>query len=121
MLPTGPRGPLMEIAPHMFEGGGRPVAIEGVTLVGKREVKNAIRFQDAEMIEEGANGVLAMFEEVIGNDEVLARVSNRGQFLAIVNNVHIDERLGGEFRVLISQFVYGEAVNVLDVSRFGNR
>lgn len=66
------------------------------------------------MVSQRSNWVLAVFQEVAGNDEVDALVAQRGQSLAVVQYIDLHQRLVAELGIFGAQVSGAESVQVLD-------
>src|SRR5262245_28922790 len=67
---------------------GSPV-VAGVAMVQDAEVLNPSRFQHSEEIPKRSNRVVAVFQEAIGDDKILALVAEALQSLAIIHYSHV--------------------------------
>jgi hypothetical protein len=106
------------VTQQMCERCHRPVAVEGEPLVRHRHVKNPARPQYAEKRFQRPDRVLAVFEKVIGNDEILRPGADRFESLAVVHDINSDQLFVAQVRVLSAQVGDGKAVDVTD---FGAR
>ena len=78
----------------LVEVGGRrdgPILVECKSFVRNGQVKYPSGFQNAEMVCQRTDGILAVFDEVIGDDEILRAIRNSRERLAVVYNVHLDQ------------------------------
>ena len=71
MAQTRPSGPVGMILHHVLDGCDGAIDVEGVALVGYRQVKNATLPQHTDKVADGADRVLTVLEEVVGDDEIL--------------------------------------------------
>ena len=53
-----------------------------------------------------------MFEEMVGDDEILTIRFERGQLFSIIDDIHLYERQVVQFRVMTTQVIFTHAINV---------
>ena len=71
MLTLRPFRTLRKVPHHVLDGRAGPIDVEGEALVGHGQVEDAAGLQDAKEVLKRWNGILAVLDEVIGDDEVL--------------------------------------------------
>jgi hypothetical protein len=98
----------------------RPVDVEGVALIRDRQVEDPAGPQDPDHVAEGPERILAVLEEMIGDDEVLTLIVDRRKALTVVQDVHVHERLGFELGVVAPKLVDRQVVDVSHVRRARN-
>src|SRR5271170_4647918 len=53
-----------------------------------------------------------MFEEMVGDDEILTVRFERGQFFSIIDDAHLYERQSVQFRIMTTQVIFIQTINV---------
>jgi hypothetical protein len=107
-----PFRPLDVIAQHVSEVGLRSRLVECEPPVRHRHIEHSAGAQHLEMPLNGANRILSMFEEMIGDDEILTIRFERGQFFSIIDDIHLYERQVVQFRVMTTQVIFIHTINV---------
>ena len=100
---TASLGPVLVIIDQVLQRRHRAPMIERVALVRDRVKQDAARTELAEMGLERADRVLAVLEEVIGDDEVLRLGLDGVEPLPVVDHVDRREIEIGELRVVLAQ------------------
>ncbi len=86
--------------------------VEGEALVGHRIEKDSTRLQLAEVGLDRSDRVLAVLEEMIGDDEVLRSCGYGRELLSIVDDVHWSQVPLGELGVLPPQVIHAHPIDV---------
>src|SRR5271170_2169934 len=108
----GPLRPLDVIAQQVSEVGLRSRLVECVPPVRHRHIEHSAGAQHLEMPLNCANWILSMFEEMIGDDEILTIWFERGQLFSIVDDIHLYEGEVVQFRVMTTQVIFIHTINV---------
>ena len=108
------------VAQQMCERRDRAVSVERETLVRHRHVENAARPQHAEERFQRSDRVLAVFEKVVGDDEILRPGADRFEPLAVVHDINLDQLFIAQVGVLSAQVGDGKAVDVTDFGADGD-
>ena len=74
----------------MLERRHGTVNVECVALIGHGQIEDASRSQDAASVHESPQRVLGVLEEVVRDDEIEARVGDRGKALAVIDDVDLN-------------------------------
>src|SRR3954454_22933497 len=109
------------VGEHVLQRCDLSRPIERVSLVGNRVEQDSAAAQLAKVVLDCRDRILAMLEEVVGDDEVLRAVLNRRQDLTVVDDVRFDKRAVGELGVVPAQLRHGQTVDVPDPHITGHR
>ena len=112
---AGALRPLLVVGDHVLDRGDLAAEVEGEALVRDRVEEDAAGLQFREMGLDRADRILGVLEEVVGDDEILALGADRGQLLAVVDDVDLGQAVLGELRVLAPQVRRRHPVQVVDV------
>src|SRR5262245_44924212 len=87
------------------QGRDRPLPIERLPLVRQRQIQNAARSQDAEHVLERTDWVLAMFQKMISDDEILTAIGETAQPLAVIYHFDFDKPRAPQLGIMLAQLV----------------
>ena len=105
------------IAKDVLRRRHRSAGIERVPLVRYGEVEHSPWAEYPDHVPEGPKRVLAVLKEMVCDHEVLGAVADRGQALAVVQDVYLDERCTRQLGVVPSKLVDRQMVDVTHVRR----
>ena len=91
------------ILDHVLERRDLARTIEGEAHVRYRVEEDATRTQLAEVVVDRPDGIFAVLQEVIGDDEVLRCIGKGREHLTVVDDVGLDEVPLGKLRVVVAQ------------------
>src|SRR5581483_8558542 len=83
---------LLVVADDVLERGRLSVPVDPLPAVRESEQEGAIRPEDAQMSLECADRILAVLQEVRGDDEVLALIPYACERLTVVDDIDMDQR-----------------------------
>ena len=96
-------GTLGKIPHQVFNCRAGPIHVEREPLVRHGHVDDSPRLQHPKQVLNGQERILAVFDEMVGNHEVLRAVSDRAEQFAVVDDVCFNERLSGQFDILAAK------------------
>src|SRR4051812_27535389 len=114
MLRARPGWAVLEVLVDVGNGRDGPILVEGETFVGDGQEENALRLQYAEMVGQSPDGILAMFDKVIGDDEILRGIRDCRQQLPIIDDLHVDQVERRQFWIVFAQLRSTHAIYVFD-------
>ena len=85
----------------MLERGHLAAVVEGIALVGNSVEEDTAGAQLPEVGADRPDRILAVLEEVVGDNEVLRPVGDRLEQLAVVDQIGVGQRPAAELRVLL--------------------
>lgn len=94
--------------------------VERVAHVGHGQEQHAVRTQPVAEGGKRADRVFAMFEKVVGDDEVEALALDGVEPLAVVENRRFDQIDRRQFWILAAQIVRGKVIDIPYVGRIGD-
>ena len=102
------------VAFQILDRGQRALPVECVTLVRHREIERLPPTKNTKRIGDGRDRILAVLYEVVGDHEVLRGVRDRGQLLAVVDDVGLDQLLLCQLGIVGSKLRHRLPVDVHD-------
>jgi hypothetical protein len=120
MLPFRKLRTHLVIGQQMSQRRDRPIAVERIAHVGHGQKQDALFAQYAEKVQEGAEWILAVFEEMIGDQEILGRIRNPCQPLPVIHDIDPDQLVIGKVGVLPVEFFSWQAIEIGNVGPMGD-
>ena len=112
---------VLVVGDHVLERRRRTAEVERIALVGNGVEQDPARAQLEQVGGDRRDRVLAVLEEVVGDDEVDGLLFDRLQSFPVVDQLDRRKVAAGELGVVVAQVLDAHAVDVADVGPAGQR
>src|ERR1700722_12876759 len=100
--------------------GQRAVFVETLALIRNSIEKYASGSNSVEMNTQGAEWIFAMFEHVVGDDEIERCAGEASESFAVLDYIRLNQIASGQFRVITAQLCNADTIDVFHLCSRGH-